>query len=426
MKFGKLIFVALLLITMMFTSCDRTSSSGSFNREYYVGTEGVEASFQRNSPPSKLYYHEDFPEDNVFQIHVDVINKGSSHSKGGIYLTGYDPSKIKIEGIDIDKTTGNWNDCDIGFALGGTLDSWDSFWKGFQGSINCVDRGVSTYYQDDDNWGFSIEELGQKLGIKLLEDVKIDFNQINGQDTYNLNFGDNFQIDALNHGAGLLVLMSGMSFNWYNGREYLLNGNTIDYPGGERTIESFEGTISNWPEGLNKMNAPFQLVNCYLYSTFMNVNVCIDPEPYDERKKVCSPGTHTFSNGQGAPVGITKVETISTKSKVVFHIEIKNLGDGQVFNIGSMTKCGPYSPGRLTQRELNQVYILDARVGDQQLKCTPDRGRAIDMVDGSAIVDCTYLIDYGTVKSAYETPLIVELGYGYQEIDIANMEVIKI
>jgi hypothetical protein len=62
---------------------------------------------------------------------------------------------------------------------------------------------------------------------------------------------------------------------------------------------------------------------------------------------------------------------------------------------------------------LNKVYVLDARIGDQHLDCTPNRGDGIRLVNGQGNVRCEYDLEYLTAKSAYETPLIVELGYGY-------------
>jgi len=429
----------LAIFILLFASCGTSSTKNNIERDYYTGADGVTANFQRNSPPAKTYYDEDTPDDNVFDIFVDIHNGGSSFSKGGVYLSGYDPSMIKIKGIDIEKTGGNGGDCDVSFGFNKNLFDVNSvedyfgeggqFWKGFSGSFDCQDSGVSSYYTDDTNWGTAIDDLGELTGYEFLDNVGLtyDHNGDAGLENLRLSFGDDFDIKYLNHGTGLLILMSGMSFSTYNGREYLLRPDTIDYPGGERITEGFEVKVDNWPQGLDELsNVPFLLTNCYLYTTFSNTMVCIDPAPYEDRPKVCTATTVTSPKGQGAPVGITKIITEPTKNKVIFDIEIKNLGSGQIFDFGKMTRCGPYSPGKLTRSELNKVHILDARIGEQQLECTPSRGTAIEIVDGVRNIRCEYNIDYQTVKTAYQTPLIIEIGYGYQEISEARMQIKRI
>ncbi len=433
----KTIIIAILLVSLILTACGGSSGGIGSQRDYYVGTAGVEAKFQTGSPPSRLYYYESSPDDNIFDIFVDIHNQGSSFTKGGVYLSGYDPSMIKITGIDIQKTSGNWNNCGVSLGFnqnlfaGGNLEDYfgegGNFWKGVSGAIDCVDSGVSGTYYDDTNWETSIRDIGELTKTPWLEGVGLDITRNGDGASFGLKIGDDFDIKYLNHGTGLLVIMSGMSFSWYNGREYLLRPNTLDYPGGEMTTEAFEVKVENWPEGLDKLDkVPFLLTNCYLYTTFANEMVCIDPAPFEDRPKVCRSTTITRTDGQGAPVAITKIEPEPTKNKVIFDIEIKNMGRGQIFDMGQMNLCGPYGPGTLTRKELNKVYILDARIGEQQLQCTPDRMTPIELVNGIRNIRCIYNIDYQSVKTAYETPLVIELGYGYQETSQANVQIKRV
>ncbi|MGE0793165.1 MAG: hypothetical protein AB7V77_03240 [Candidatus Woesearchaeota archaeon] len=425
-----ILIMMLLIIGLFFTSCGEENYQET---DYYVGSEGVEALFRPNSPPSKVYYYEDTPDDNFFDILVEVHNKGTSYTKGGVYLSGYDPSMIKIEGIDIQKTGGDYGDCNVQlgftsnpFPAGNSNNVLSGFWNAFAGSFDCQDEGVAGYYSDPNVWGVEIDNLGDFLGEEF-EGVAITYDNGGGYPQFGLNIEGEYGIDYMNHGKGLLIMFSGMSFNWYNGRQYLLKPDTIDYPGGERTTEEFNVQIYSWQKGLDRIkNQPFLMTNCYLYTTFANEMVCIDPSPYEERTKVCTSKPIYSSSGQGAPVAVTKIVPEPTKTKILFDITIENIGNGIIFDPGYMNKCGPYGPGLLKTNELNKVYLLDVRIGNQQLVCDPDRGEGVELVNGKRDIRCTYYIDYQSVKSTYETPLVIELGYGYQETSIANVEIKRV
>ena len=83
--------------------------------------------------------------------------------------------------------------------------------------------------------------------------------------------------------------------------------------------------------------------------------------------------------------------------------------------MGYLERCSPYYPGRLSTLHVNKVYVVDARIGNTHLRCTPDRGDGVRLVDGRGSFRCFYDLEYQTAKSAYETPLIIELAYGYGE-----------
>jgi len=423
----KAIVVLLIIMMITLTSCNMisTSKQANPNANYYTGIKGVDARYQAGSPPRKMYYYEEAGEENEFELFIDVQNNGPSYTKGGLYISGYDPSMIQIKGIDIKKSAVGWDDCSINFGLNQAAVT-GNFWKSFTGSFLCDDSGVSGFYDNDKNFGGSISDLGLLFGIPELNDVSIDYGHSQTGNSLSLGFADSFNLKYLNHGAGLLILFSGLSFERYNGREYLLRPNNHDFPGGEFSAEMFEGKIVNWPQGLDRVkNVPFLLTNCYLYTTYSNEMVCIDPDPYDDRTKVCTPRTIT-SSGQGSPVAITKIAQEGTKKKIIFDIEVQNKKGGQVFDMGYMERCSPYHPSRLTRQQLDKVYITDARIGEQNLKCTPNKGEGVRLMNGIGRIRCEYYIDYQTVKSAYETPLILELSYGYSTTSKTQMEIKRV
>lgn len=419
----------LLLLTLSLAACDLPFSRYSkdtktANSQYYEGNQGVVMQFtDSGNPPSRMYYYGDAdPDDNKFAIMVDVHNIGASRTRGGLYVSGYDPSMIKIDEIDIPRLSGGWGDCSVDFGFTGLEGNDITFWDMFMGNLGCSDAGLNIYTQGTDDWGFDAD-FAEMFGAdenSWLNLLNFHYDNMNGNPSFGIHVDDNFNFDYLNHGNGMLVLLSSLSFERYNGLEYILEADSYEFPGGEMTTEVFNAEIRDWPRGLDQTERPmpFLITNCYLYTTYAAPQVCIDPAPLDEGRKVCVPRKITYNGGNGAPVAISYIEQENTRKRIYFDINIQNVGGGQVFDMGYMERCSPYYPGRLSTLQMDKVYILDARIGNQHLKCTPDRGDGVRLINGRGQVKCYYDLEYQTAKSAYETPLIIELAYGYAE----NME----
>lgn len=394
------------------------------NTNYFVGNEGVRMTItDPSSPPPRMYYYGDaFPDDNGFLISVDVHNVGASWTRGGVYVSGYDPSMIRIDEIDIPRLGGGWQDCVIDFGIVGGAQT-GNFWDNFVGQVGCSNQGLRAYSQGGGNFGFMIDSIGKVLGGTGDEwwyNVGFTYDNQFGNPNVGFRIDDNFNLDFLNRGQGLLVLLSGLSFQRYNGQEYILAPDDYNFPGGEFETIVFNGNVYSWPQGLDRTErpVPFLITNCYAYTTYAAPQVCIDPAPYDQGVKVCVPRQITFNGGNGAPVAVTSISQENTRQSIYFTINIQNVGNGQIFDMGYLERCSPYFPGRLSQQHLDRVYLIDARIGTQHLTCTPDRGDGVRLVNGRGQVQCKYQMEYQTAKSAYETPLIIELGYGYA----ANMQ----
>lgn len=424
----------LLLLTMILglVACDMPFSRfgndrANPNKNYFEGNQGVLMRFSDpTSPPSNMYYYGDAdPDDNKFNILIDVHNVGASWTRGGLYVSGYDPSMIVIEEIDIPRLNGGWGDCalDFGFFGAGGNDDDFNFWNAFAGNLGCSDVGFNAYTEGADNWGFGFDSIGDLIGDdgnEWWKQIGFEYDNMQGNPMIGFHIDDGFNFDYMNRGKGMLILMSGLAFDRYNGQEYSLDPDDYNYPGGEMDTIAFHGEIRDWPKGLDRTERPmpFLVTNCYLYATYAAPQVCIDPAPMDTGRKVCTPREITYNGGNGAPVAVSMIKQENTRKRIYFDITIQNVGGGQVFDMGYMERCSPYYPGRLSTTQMDKVYIIDARIGNQHLRCTPDRGDGVRLVNGRGQVKCYYDLEYQTAKSAYETPLIVELAYGYAE----NME----
>jgi hypothetical protein len=419
------LLVPLLLATLLFLS---SCSGGPFpgvggggqnpNTEYYRGTQGVTMRFaDPASPPANLYYYQGGSRsDNSFQVLVELHNRGSSWTKGGLYVSGYNPYMIEFDGVLIPKYGGGWQDCqlDLG-SIGGSI----------SGMLRCSELGLDAY-ANQNSQGARVNSIGQLLnsfglaeGDTLFNDIlanigfNIESNGLGGN--VNFNIGDMLNIDFLNHGKGMLILIDTLSFSQYNGYEYLLAPNSPEYPGGEFDVVAFDGAIVGWQTGQDRADTTFMVTNCYAYATYANPQICVDPEPFSENRKVCYPKKITFNGGNGAPVAVTTIEQENTRRGIYFTITFQNVGQGNVFDVGYLERCSPYYPGKLSTQQLDKIYLFDVRLNNQQLDCTPKRGEGVRLVNGRGTVRCYYEYEYLSASSAYEAPLHIEAMYGYAE-----------
>ncbi|MBN2141907.1 hypothetical protein JW711_01125 [Candidatus Woesearchaeota archaeon] len=415
------LLIALGLIALMFflSGCSGfgTGSKKPANFEdnkYYSGYEGLKATITPSIPPSKIYYYSDTP-NNEFDVSVELDNKGTSWSLGAVFLSGYDPNMIEFEGIRPDPSTARGCSVSIGnFATGS---------YGLSLVCDDVQFGVGGGRAD-----FTIKNAfcsgGQFDGKFNTQSL---FGALCGDFTYSQR-GDNkaytydfhnlgLDVDYANHGRLFIALMQGVDFSRTFGQEYLLAGDTYEFPGGESAYINFRGNIHSWPPGLDQTKQTFLVTNCYMYTTYAAPVVCIDPAPFSETRKVCTPKTYTGTSGQGAPVAITYIHQENTPRQAIFQIHVKNVGTGRVYDPGQLEKCSPYSPYRVTNNELNTVVVGDVRVsGDlMRLDCSPGNIIRLDPKTKEGVVTCTYDIPFGSLKSAYQTPLVVELWYGYEQ-----------
>ncbi len=149
---SKILITLSLLLILILSSCNGFRPSPDTERtQFYQGSEGVKMSIDRGAPPPKLYFYKNEPREyNSFSIDVELHNVGAAFTRGGLYVSGYDPSLIKLDKINIMETNSNWyENCRVNFDF----DSWDAF--NFIGAfLSCEfnDGAVSVDYNDDDNY----------------------------------------------------------------------------------------------------------------------------------------------------------------------------------------------------------------------------------------------------------------------------------
>jgi len=173
---------------------------------------------------------------------------------------------------------------------------------------------------------------------------------------------------------------------------------------------------------------------CYPYKTVLGASVCIDTDIIDERKgKVCAVKDLSFTEGQGAPVSVTKVETRmlpqdNGKVKPHFLIHVKNAGNGEVIDADKVKSA--CTSEALSYRDFNAL-VVKASLSGVPLKCSENKESEpviVRLRDKEDLIRCTYERDGGinSGADAYIAPLKVELEYGYTFTESKNIIIEKV
>lgn len=213
----------------------------------------------------------------------------------------------------------------------------------------------------------------------------------------------------------------------------VLEGKSINNPEGGYDLLEFTGTASFSDIDADKYTPNFLVTACYEYKTRANPNVCIDPRPFStvNERKVCSIQDVSLTN-QGAPVAVTKVESKALSNSIQFKIHFKNVGKGEVIAIDNLEKCSP-SKEKLEKSEMDLVKIKEVKVGSSSIKDKCGQLLSVGgqegyarLINNQGFIVCNLKVDKDEVKSAYTTPLYVELSYGYRSVISKAVEIIKV
>ncbi len=190
-------------------------------------------------------------------------------------------------------------------------------------------------------------------------------------------------------------------------------------PEGGYSVVDFTSSIIQLPEGVESYKPALLATACYEYQTIATPVVCIDPNPYsaEVREKVCT--VHDVSlTSQGGPVAVTRVEEAVMKDKIQFKIYVQNVGDGLVVDVDQLDAC----PGRLDYTNLNRVDFSAEISGEPLYDCRPNDYQ-IDLYNNRGFIIC--YASKPTTGDAYETPLKIQLDYGYMSSISKQIEIIK-
>jgi len=118
-----------------------------------------------------------------------------------------------------------------------------------------------------------------------------------------------------------------------------IKGKSIFNPAGDEEFITINAQAKEIGEQSETRPSTILATVCYPYKTILGTSICVDTDIYGIGKgeKACSIKDLRFSEGQGAPVTITKIETRmlpqdENKVKPHFLIHVENRGKGEVIN----------------------------------------------------------------------------------------------
>lgn len=177
------------------------------------------------------------------------------------------------------------------------------------------------------------------------------------------------------------------------------------------------------PLKMGREYSPTILLNIfYKYKTIATSSICIDKKAYDPniKNRVCTVGDITLSGGQGAPIAVTKVEEVSTPSKVILRIYFSNVGGGTLFydeNLDYVKDNG------ISQKSLDKIKIDKVSVGGTEFDCVSSLDNE-NLIRVQNVLTCSS--EQIDTPDAYLSVLKIEASYGYltsisKKINIVNL-----
>ena len=201
----------------------------------------------------------------------------------------------------------------------------------------------------------------------------------------------------------------------------ILEGKTIfNLDGGFNQIE-FRAPNIFLPDRVTDYDPALKILTCYDYQTRANPQICIDPLLYQvtAEQKTCIPRNIAMGGGQGGPVGVSRVGVQMTGGKAIFDITIQNFGSGRVLSpFADIQSC---NQANLDRTDFDKVSYSVQLASGSLVDCKPRSG-LVPLSNGQGKILCTFNIP-GT--SSYETPLLIDLDYGYIDSEVMSLRIIK-
>ncbi|MFT4343154.1 MAG: hypothetical protein ACMXYE_00230 [Candidatus Woesearchaeota archaeon] len=150
---------------------------------------------------------------------------------------------------------------------------------------------------------------------------------------------------------------------------------------------------------------------CYRYTTKLQVpSLCLRTNPTVNDRNCRE--TYSFTQGQGAPVRISRVEINERRMDGEINhdllLTITNAGRG----ITSLAEGDAFKEGCLARNEINKIRLSTINLGTQSLQCSGENN-IISLQDGETTVRCQVPETIQSSEGLIHLPLTIELDYGY-------------
>lgn len=205
-----------------------------------------------------------------------------------------------------------------------------------------------------------------------------------------------------------------------------VEGKSIFNPEGGKERIIFDVLSAELLPEQRRFEGQFIFTVCYPYTTDAAVQACVDTDLFGRQpQKACVPKPIILEGGQGAPVGITRVEPRMLpheqpgRVRPDFVITLKNLGRGQLV---APERVRDACTGRPLGREGWGVADVRVLLSDTPLVCNEQRVKI--RPDGTTLV-CSLPEGIPVAMGTYTAPLRVQLSYGYVNSLVIPVDIVK-
>jgi len=160
---------------------------------------------------------------------------------------------------------------------------------------------------------------------------------------------------------------------------------------------------------------------CYMYKTYAKTNICFG-NPSSAGCDYKDYSSISLSNGQGAPVGISKITETVVESRdsfdLILDIYVDNFGDGQTTMPDKYSALCTKDITLTKEDKLNHVKLDVFTISEDDIRTKLEfscqninSDNSVDLSKRHII--CTRKFEKEDYKSSYVTLLEIELSYGY-------------
>ncbi|MBU0756612.1 MAG: hypothetical protein KKF44_00975 [Nanoarchaeota archaeon] len=277
--------------------------------------------------------------------------------------------------------------------------------------------------------GLEIEIFEKSLPEKVYEEQQFDL----------IMKLTNKGVHPIDPGDSILKVILEKDYMQFSGGSYINSQQfTLDGKENFALIDDFEikeykleSKILDEESQLHQVN--IFVTACYNYVTKVFADICIDTDIYNIKpiEKVCEAKTISLSGGQGAPVSVTRIEPsmLSDQNSVKpqFKIYVSNRDKGTVIEYGALnTICSSQTPNKEDYNFVELTAIQFSEYTMTDFDCKPNRmGKVFTKLDNEEnFIICTLM--EGRLPDSvvtYETPLYIELRYGYTISESASITI---
>ena len=271
--------------------------------------------------------------------------------------------------------------------------------------------------------GLTLDFISQAPPPVLYEEESFEIHaSLKNEGAFNINNKSAAKITLLFDNYPFL----GMNVNTNNLFQQI-EGKSVERPtGGYDDFIIATDAVANLVKGnFETTSTNIYLAMCYPYETLFIKQVCIDTDINGRslRKQICHAEELSYSDGQGAPVAVTKIipKMIPVNNYVdpQFTITISNVGEGKVMQ--PLYETGGEFTYTCSNEAKQNIVEISAKLRGENLVCFPNN---ITLKGGEGTTTCRFEKDEILMtNSNFYTTLEVNLKYNYEQIYSTKMQI---